>query len=204
MAPPTTSRSSAPIKCLYPRRKANREPMPIWTRMRTASQMRAHRAITRQEAHYTRHSRSSAYVDYAPTRLARASVSSSQDEVVVLASKRILRLLPRIHMVQFGPKRGLASAKNLPDKETVSLSAADNNPRRAVVESSCCAVVAKVPWVSPSEELRTRLRHLGPTIIPAQGFAASENDSSGERLALLSSIRPAEGTFYRGRVWDEM
>ena len=131
--------------------------------MHTASQMRANRAITRQEAHYTRHARSSAYLDYAPTRLARASVSSSQDEVVVLASKRILRLLPRIHMVQFGPKRGLASAKNLQDKEKVSLSAADQQPtqcrRGKFLWRGCSQGALCFSIVSPSEELRTRLRH---------------------------------------------
>ena len=76
MAPATASRSSAPIKFLYPRRKpirtlANLKPMY------TASPMRANRAITRQEAYYTRHQRSSACPDYAPTRLGRPPVSSS-------------------------------------------------------------------------------------------------------------------------------
>ena len=55
--------------------------------MHTASQMRANRAIPRQEPHYTRHSRSSAYLDYAPNQLARPSVSSfKQDEVAVLCA----------------------------------------------------------------------------------------------------------------------
>jgi hypothetical protein len=46
---------------------------------------------------------------------------------------------------------------------------------------------------------------LGPTIIPAHVFPESENDSSWERLALLSSIPPAVGTFYQVRVCgDEM
>jgi hypothetical protein len=134
------------------------------------------------------------------------SLILKQDAVVVIASQRILRLLQRIHMVQFRPKRGLASAKNLPYKGKIFLSAPTSNTRTADVESSWCAVVTKVPSVSPSEELVTTWRHhLEPTIIPAQAFPESENDSSWERLALLSSIRPAVGNFYQDRVsWDEM
>jgi hypothetical protein len=41
------------------------------------------------------------------------SLILKQDEVVFIASQRVLRLSQRIDMVQFRPRRGLASAQNL-------------------------------------------------------------------------------------------
>src|ERR1700674_333712 len=109
-------------------------------------------------------------------------------------------------MVQFRPRVGLASAKNLPTREKSSSRLPTNNTRTADAESSSCAVVTKVPPVSPPEELVATCRHhLDQRLFLPQTFPESENDSSWERLALLSSIRPAVGTFYQDRVrWDEM
>jgi hypothetical protein len=122
--------------------------------------MRANRAITRQEAHYTRHQRSSACLDYAPTRLERASVSSanrtrsqslrpsasfgSGSEFTWSRSDRSAGwLLPRISRV------GKTSPSRLPTCNT----------RTANLEGSSCAVVTREPSVSPSEELVSGWRH---------------------------------------------
>jgi hypothetical protein len=74
------------------------------------------------------------------------------------------------------------------------------------VESSSRAVVTKVPLGFSIGSIGNPVAApLGPTIIPAQACPESESDSSWERLALLSSIRPAVGTFCQDRVgWDEM
>ena len=87
------------------------------------------------------------------------SLIRKQDEVTVSASRRILRLLQRIHLIQFRPERGLAPAKNLPYREKSSSRLPTGNPRTANVESSSCAVVTKGPSLSPWEELVTWWRH---------------------------------------------
>jgi hypothetical protein len=64
------------------------------------------------------------------------------DEVVVIASQRILGLLQPIHMVPFHPKRGLASAKTY--KEKIFFLAADP------------ATHARPTWKVPRVRLRPR------------------------------------------------
>jgi hypothetical protein len=171
--------------------------------MHTAGPMRANRAITRQEAHYTRHQRSSACLDYPPTRLEPASVS---------CANRTRSLRPR---ASFGSgseitwsrsARSLASAKNLPCRENIFLSAAD------LQHTHCqrgrflmCGGNQGALGFSIGRIVERVAAPLGPTIIPARAFPESESDSSWERLAVLSSIRAGVGTFYQGRVgWDEM
>jgi len=111
--------------------------------MHTASQMRANCAITRQEAHYTRPLKKFSLSGLRANQAgAGFSLILKPDEVVVIASQRILRLWQPIHMVPFHPKRGLASAKTY--KEKIFFLAADP------------ATHARPTWKVPRVRLRPR------------------------------------------------
>jgi hypothetical protein len=113
------------------------------------------------------------------------------DEVVVIASQRILGLLQPIHMVPFHPKRGLASAKTYKDKSSSWLPTQQHTHGRRG-KFLVCACDQGVLCFSIGRIGNHVASPLGPTIIPAQALPESENDSSWERLALLSSIRPGD------------
>ena len=111
--------------------------------MHTASQMRANCAITRQEGHYTRPLKKFSLSGLRANQAgAGFSLILKPDEVVVIASQRILRLWQPIHMVPFHPKRSLASAKTY--KEKIFFLAADP------------ATHARPTWKVPRVRLRPR------------------------------------------------
>lgn len=141
------------------------------------------------------------------TRLGRAfSLILKQDEVVFIASQRVLRPLQRIDTVQFRPRRGPDFCPESPTREKSS-SRPTGNTRAADGESLSCAVVTKGPPVSPPEELVTTCRHrLDQRLSQPQSVSRiGERFILGETGTFCLPSDQRRGLSARNRVrWDEM
>jgi hypothetical protein len=185
MPPATASRSSAPIKFLYPRRK----------RIRTLCQSETY-AHSQSDVRKSRDhkARSSLY----------GTKEFSLSGLRALRAGAIFSLILRaiLYMFPFRPKRGLVSAKNLPYKENIFLPAAHQQHMPCRRGKFLLCSCNQGPLCFSSGKIGNRLRHHWSNDYPAQGFPESEGDSAGERLALWPSIRTSGGDFLaRPRLW---